>query len=153
MQYNKFTREQIVFITFASGCGNMAFNFIWAVYLTGRGAWVALAMGILITIPFSMMIFSLSKKYPENNIFDIIRMNFGTMVYTIVVTINAAINIILAVTILNFLTGTVKVYFLQTTPVWVIMLFVLVTALLFTNNKVLLFGRTIEFLTIWYIGI
>ncbi|AZV58571.1 GerAB/ArcD/ProY family transporter [Clostridium sp. AWRP] len=151
MRYDKFTREQIIFLTFASGCGNMAFNFIWAVYLSGRSGWVAMAIGILLTIPIAIVIVYLSKKYPECNIFDIINISFGKPLYIIVIIINAVINIILAVIILNFLTGTVKIHFLQLTPVWVIMTIILIMAFLFVNNKTLLFGRAVELLTAWYI--
>lgn len=151
MRYDRFTREQIVFITFASGCSNMAYNFIWAVYLAGRSGWVALCIGINLTIPFVIAMLYLSKRYPECNIFDIININFGKPLYIIIVIINAIINIVCGVTILNFLTGAVKVYFLQLTPVWVIMLFAVIMAFLFANNKILLFGRTIELLTIWYV--
>lgn len=146
-----FTREQIVFLTFASGCSNMAFNPIWAVYLAGRSGWVTLAIGILLTIPFAIVMLNLSQKYPECNIFEIININFGKPVYIIIIIINAIINIISGVTILNSITGTIKVYFLQFTPVWVIMLFILIMAFLFVNNKILLFGRTVELLTIWYV--
>ena len=151
MRYDKFTREQIVFLIFASGCSNMAFNFIWAVYLAGRSGWVAIAIGILLTIPPAKAILKLSSRYPDCNIFDIIKISCGKFIYTIFIIINAAVNIILAVIILNFITGTVKVYFLQFTPAWVIMIFTLVMAFLFVNNKTLLFGRAIELLTIWYV--
>lgn len=148
---NRFTREQIFFLIFASGCSNMAFNFIWAIFLAERTGWVSLFIGILLTIPFVKAILNLSKRYPESNIFDIIKITFGKPVYIILIIMNATINIILGVTILNFLAGTVKVYFLQLTPVWVIMLVAIITAFLFVNNKISLFGRTVEVLTIWYV--
>lgn len=151
MKYDRFTREQIVFLIFASGCSNMAFNFIWAVYLAGRSGWVAIALGILLTVPFALAMLKLSKKYPGNNIFDIIKVSFGKVVYIIIIIINSAVNIVSGVTILNYLSGTVKVYFLQLTPVWVIMLCAVISAILFVNNKILLIGRTVELLTIWYI--
>ncbi|MDP4143779.1 MAG: GerAB/ArcD/ProY family transporter [Bacillota bacterium] len=151
MRNDRFTREQIIFLTFASGCSNMAFNFIWAVYLAGRSGWVALGIGILLIIPFIIAILFLSKCYPERNILDIINISFGKPLYIIIIIINAIINIVLGVTILNFLAGTVKVYFLQLTPSWVIILLSVIIALLFVNNKILLFGRTVELLTIWYI--
>lgn len=146
-----FTREQIVFLTFASGCSNMAFNFIWAVYLAGRSGWVALSIGILMTIPIVLVILRLSQNYPGCNMFDIININIGKPLCIILVAINAAINIVSAVTILNFLCGTVKVYFLQLTPVWVIIGCTLIMAFLFVNNKTLLFGRAVELFTVWYI--
>lgn len=129
----------------------MGFNFIWAVYLAGRSGWVVACIGILLTIPFVLAILYISKMYTECNIFDIINISFGKPLYIIIVIINTIINIVAGITIINFLSGTVKVYFLQLTPVWVIMLFTIVMAFLFVNNKILLFGRTIELLTIWYI--
>ncbi|MDV3429152.1 MAG: hypothetical protein LIR50_19340, partial [Bacillota bacterium] len=81
MRYDKFTREQIIFLIFASGCSNMAFNFIWAVYLAGRSGWVAIAVGILLTIPLVRAILNLSGKYPDCNMFDIIKINCGKFLY------------------------------------------------------------------------
>lgn len=129
----------------------MGFNYAWIIYLCGRSGWFAGFLGILLTIPFILAILLLSKKYPENNIFDIIYINFGKSIYIIMIIINMIINIALAVVILNLLWGLVKVYFLLLTPVWVIMLINVTMAFLFVNNKPLLFGRTIELLTIWYI--
>lgn len=129
----------------------MAFNFTWAVYLCGRSGWIALAIGILLTIPFIITILYLSKKYPENTIFDIISIKFGKPLYIILIIFNTLINIILAVTILNLLCGIVKVYFLLLMPVWVIMLLNITIAFLFVNNKPLLFGRTVELLAIWFV--
>lgn len=146
-----FTKEQIIFLTFASGCSNIAFNFTWAVYLGGRSSWIALAIGIILTIPFTLAILYFSKGYPKCSVFDIIRIKFGKFIYIIIVTINLAINIVLAVTILNFLAGSIKIYFLQLTPIWIIIIINIILAFLFVNNKILLFGRTVELLTIWYV--
>ncbi|PJI08598.1 MULTISPECIES: GerAB/ArcD/ProY family transporter [Clostridium] len=151
MRYDRFTKEQVIFLTFASGCTNMGFNGTWIANLSGRSGWVAIFVGTLLTIPFVMAALYLSKKCPEHNIFEIIRSSFGKCTYVIIVIINAIINIILATIVLNFFTGMVKTYFLQMTPTWVIMLCVIIMAFLFVNNKILLFGRTVELLTVWYV--
>lgn len=151
MKYDKFTREQIIYLTFASGCSIMGFNGTWVAYLAGRSGWVASIIGIILTIPFIIFILYLSNNYPEHNVFEIINISFGKPAYIIIVAINAIINITLGIIDLNFFTEMIKTYFLQMTPAWVIMLLVIIMAFLFVNNKIMLFGRAVELLTIWYI--
>ncbi len=129
----------------------MGFNGTWVAHLAGRSGWITSIIGPLLTIPFVIAVLHLSKNYPEHNIFEIINISFGKPFYIIIVIINGIINIILGVIVLNFFTEMVKTYFLPTTPVWVIMLSIVIIAFLFVNNKIMLFGRTVELLTVWYI--
>ena len=64
MDYDKFTREQVLFITFIGICGNMSHTFTWSYYLAERSGWVVFGIGILLQIPFVMGI--LYKKYSTN---------------------------------------------------------------------------------------
>jgi spore germination protein KB len=151
VNYNNFTREQVLFLTFVAGCGNMAYTFTWATYLSGRSSWLAVAIGILLTIPFYLCIAYICSKYPGCTIFDIIETGLGKVIGLILFIIYSTINIVLSVSMINMFTGAVKMYFLQLTPVWIIMLFLIFMGALFVNNSTLLFGRTVELLTIWYI--
>lgn len=151
MKYDKFTREQIIFLTFASGCSVMGFNGTWVAYLAGRSGGFASIIGIILTIPFIVFALYLSSSYPEHSVFEIIDISFGKPVYIIIVAINAIINIILGIVVLNLFTQMIKTYFLQMTPAWAIMLMVIIMAFLFVNNKIMLLGRTVELLTVWYI--
>ena len=71
--------------------------------------------------------------------------------YIIVVFIYSIITIALGIFMLNMFIGAVKIYFLQFTPSWILMLFIVFMSVLFVNNRTLLFGRVVELLTIWYI--
>ncbi|SHI11354.1 GerAB/ArcD/ProY family transporter [Clostridium magnum] len=51
----------------------------------------------------------------------------------------------------NMFIGAVKIYFLQFTPSWILMLFIIFMSALFVNNRTLLFGRVAELFTAWYI--
>ncbi|MBV7271402.1 GerAB/ArcD/ProY family transporter [Clostridiaceae bacterium UIB06] len=151
MDYNKFTREQVLFLTFAAGCSNMAYTFTWAVYLSKRSSWIVLAIGIMMIIPFAVGILYLCKNYTGYTIFDIIDEGFGRLLYIMVILFYSLITIALGAYILNMFVGSVKVYFLPHTPSWILMLFLVFMSFLFVNNRTLLFGRAVELLTIWYI--
>lgn len=150
MDYDRFTREQVILLTYTSGCGTMAYTFTWVAYLSERSGWVVLFVGIPIVIPFAMGILYLCRNHNGCTIFDIIEKGFGKYVYILIVSIYSLIVIVSAIAMLNMFTGVVKIYFLQFTPVWLIMSFIVLIAILFVNKRTLLFGRVIELLTVWY---
>lgn len=151
MDNNKFTREQVFILTYVGGCGNMVYTFTWNIYLTGRSQWITAAIGILLTIPIYISIAQVCSKYPGYTIFDIIEAGLGKIVTLLLFIGYSIINIALGVFQINMFTGSVKMYFLQLTPTWIIMLFVVFLGTLYVNNSISLFGRTIEILTILYI--
>ena len=151
MKYEEFTREQVVFLTFVGGCGNMAFNFMWSIYISGRSGWIASAIGILLVIPFVLAILHICKSYPKFTIFDVIEGGLGKPVYMITVLLYSLVTVALGVFMINMFSLTIRIFFLQLTPEWVVMLFIMLVSVLFVNNRTLLFGRVVELLTVWYI--
>lgn len=151
MDYDKFTREQVLFITFIGICGNMSHTFTWSYYLAERSGWVVFGIGILLQIPFVMGILYICRNYAGYTIFDIIGESFGKFLYIIIVLIYSIITIALGIFILNMFVGSVKIYFLPLTPSWIPMLFIIFMAILLVNNRTLLFGRIFELLSTWFI--
>lgn len=151
MDYNKFTREQVLFLIFDAGCANMAYTLSWTAYLAERSSWVVSAIGILMMIPFAIGILYICKDYKDHTIFDVIEDGFGKFIYIIVVLVYSVITIALGTFMTNMFIGAVKIYFLQFTPSWILMLFIIFISALFVNNRTLLFGRVAELLTAWYI--
>ena len=151
MDYDKFTREQVLFITFIGICGNMSHTFTWSYYLAERSGWVVFGIGILLQIPFVLGILYICRNYAGYTIFDIIGEGFGKFLYIIVVLIYSIITIALGTFMLNMFVGSVKVYFLPLTPSWIPMLIIVSMAILLVNNSTLLFGRAFELLSIWFI--
>jgi spore germination protein KB len=151
VDYDKFTREQVLFITFIGICGNMSHTFAWSYYLAERSGWVVFGIGILLQIPFVLGILYICRNYTGYTIFDIIGESFGKFIYIIVVLIYSIITIALGTFMLNMFIESVKVYFLPLTPSWISMLFIVFMAALLVNNRTLLFGRVFELLSIWFI--
>ncbi|KZL90778.1 hypothetical protein [Clostridium magnum] len=81
MDYNKFTREQVLFLIFDAGCANMAYTLSWTAYLAERSSWVVSAIGILMMIPFAIGILYICKDYKDHTIFDVIEDGFGKFIY------------------------------------------------------------------------
>lgn len=147
MQGNiKLTREQIFFLSFIGTLGNIVYSHTWIDNNTDRSAWVAAFLGILLIIPFAIWIFYLGKFYPKGNIFDILESGLGKLTSKFFSVLFILINIAVAVAQLNMFTEMLNVFFLQYTPPWVIMLFLILIGVLFVYGGIHVFGRLTEIL-------
>ncbi|HEX2945724.1 MAG TPA: GerAB/ArcD/ProY family transporter [Clostridia bacterium] len=142
------SREQATLMVFACGFSNIVFTFIWTVGVTGKPFWIAAFVGVLLNIPFGIWIFSFGKKFEGKNVFEIINGRLGRIVCGLVVLLYVSLNIVIIVCTINLFVGTVKVYFLETTPQWFIILLIVSMCALFANSGIKTFGWLIELLAI-----
>jgi len=144
----RFTREQVILLSFISIIGNIAYIYTWMDEDTGRASWLASFAGILLIIPFSVWIFHVGESYPEGTIFDILETGLGKFVNIFISLIYIFINIAVAVAHLNMFTEMLKVFFLQYTPPWVIMACMILMGVLFLSGKIQSFARLVEILAV-----
>lgn len=142
------SREQATLMVFACGFSNIVFTFIWTVGVTGKPFWLAVFTGVLLNIPFGIWIFSFGKRFEGKTVFEIIGGSFGRIVCSLVVLLYVALNIVIIACTINLFTGTVRVYFLEKTPSWVIMLLIISMCALFANSGIKTYGWLIELLII-----
>ncbi len=143
----KLTREQTISLVFISTFGNMVYSHTWIDDDTDRAAWVAAAAGILLLIPFAVWIMQLGKKYPGESVFDIFETNLGKITGYLVRTVYIGINIAVAVAILNMFTQLLKTFFNLYTPLWIIMLFLVMVSVIIISGGFVTFSRLVELLT------
>lgn len=144
----KVTREQAILMVCASGFSNIVFTFTWVTKITGKPFWIAVFLGVLANIPLGIWIFCLGKHFKGGTVFDILEKGLGRLICGVTAFIYIIINIVIGICMLNLFTETVKLYFLERTPVWVIMLIILFMCALFTNSGLQAFGKLIELLIV-----
>lgn len=136
----------------AYGCanGNIVYIFTWVAATAGRSFWVAVLIGVLINIPFAVWILKLGKNKPGCTVFDILEEGLGKFICKIIIMIYLVINIITVVCMLNMFTGTVMVYFLENTPSWVLLFFLMLICVPFVKSGIKGFAYLIEILVVLY---
>lgn len=144
----KLSREQVIFICFLGTIGNIVYSHTWIDNDTDRAAWVAGLLGILLVIPFAVWIFYLGKFSPKATVFDIVETGLGKYIGRALSLVFILINIAVAVAQLNMFAEMLNVFFLQYTPTWVEMLFLILIGILFVNGGIQNFGRLVEILAI-----
>lgn len=144
------TLSQVAFITFASAAGNIVYTFTFVTALTGRPFWVAEFIGVVSNIPLAIWILYLGNRLQGDTIFDILQDGIGKILTKILIVIFYAINIAGAVCMLVMFTGTLQVFFLQRTPSFIIMLFLVVICAVFVSSGLKTAARLIEILSILY---
>jgi len=149
MQENiKLTQEQVIFLVFMATLGNIVYSHTWIDNDVDRAAWVATFIGILLVIPFAVWILYLGRNYPGSTIFDILEAGLGKMTCTVVSIIYILINIAVAVTMLNMFAELIKTFFNKYTPIWIIMLFLVLIAAMYISSGIKTFARAVEVVTI-----
>lgn len=141
-------REQVIYLAYASGFGNVVYTFTYVAAITGRAFWLAVFLGVLLTIPLAAWIMVLGKFAPGGTIFDLLEQGIGKWISWPLILIFCIINIATAVDMLNMFTGAVKVYFLPLTPASAIMLIIVVMCVLFVGSGIQVLARLIEIISI-----
>lgn len=129
------SKQHAIFLVSTSATGNMIYSSWTAVY-AGRANWICVGLGISLMIPFALWILYLGGKYPGNNIFDILKATLGKYVSGLVAVIYIAITFVVAITTLALLTQTVKAFFLQFTPAWIIIASVVLISTVITTSGI-----------------
>jgi len=142
----KITHGQAAFLSYASAAGNIVFTFTFATSIIGRAFWVAVLIGALMNIPFALWILYLGKSQQGGTIFDILETGLGKVVCKIIIVMYLLLNIAIAVCMLNMFSGMIKLYFLQFTPTFAIMLFIVLICTIFANSGIQNFARLVEIL-------
>lgn len=144
----KATREQAILMVCASGFSNIVFTFTWVTKITGKPFWIAVFIGVLANIPLGIWIFHLGRHFQGSTVFDILEKGLGRFICGVIAVIYIILNITIEICMLNLFTGAVKLYFLERTPIWVIMLIILLICTLFANSGMQTFGKLIELLIV-----
>lgn len=138
----------MIFLAYASGFGNIIYTFTYVASITGRAFWLAVFVGVLLTIPLAVWIMYLGKFAPGGTIFDLLEQGMSKWISWPFILFFCVINIATAIGMLNMFTGAVKVYFLPFTPAWVIMLLILVVSTLLISSGIQVMGRLVEILSV-----
>lgn len=147
----KITREQAVWLVFASASGNIVYTFTWVVAITNRPYWIAVFIGVILNIPFAVWIMYLGKYYQGRTIFDILQDTLGKFPCSIIIAAYISLNAAIAACMLNMYVLTIKVFFLQYTPSWILMLFLVAMGAIFADSGIRTLGRLIETLVILFV--
>ena len=137
MQEKTSISKQDAFIfPMCSAGGNIDFGYSLIIFYAGRAGWLAVGSGIIFMIPFAFWILYLGNKYPGNTILEILKITSGKYVYYL--TAAAYILIIAATTImlLTMFTQIIKIFFLEFTPAWIVMAFMVLMCFAITGNGI-----------------
>jgi|GEM_PF-989807 len=144
----KLTREMVFSLIFMSVLGNIVYTHTWIDNATDRSAWVASLAGISLVIPFAVWILYLGKLCPEATVFEMVDKGLGKIVSAVLCIPFILINALVAIAQLNMYTEMVKVFFLQNTPIWIIMLSLVLMGIMFISGELTIFARLVEALAI-----
>lgn len=145
---DKLTREMVFCLIFIGILGNIVYCHTWIDDAAGRSAWLAGLAGILCLIPFALWILYVGQLSKEATVFDMVEKGMGKIVCAGLCVPFILINVLVAVTELNMFTEMVKVFFLPLTPVWLIMLIVVLISVIIINRGLTMFARLVEMLTL-----
>ncbi len=142
------TREQILFISFMGVIGNIVYIHTWIDNDTDRSAWLACMVGILFIIPLAIWILFLGKFLPKASLLDIIEAGIGKVAASIFYLSFFCVNIVIASTHLCMFTAMINTFFLQITPPYVIMAFLIFIGILLAKGNLQYFARFVEILAV-----
>ena len=145
------SREQAIVLMIMSTGGIIAYTLPTIASVAGRTAPIANLVNFILLIPLGIWIMYLGKFYPGGTIFDILEMSIGKFFCKAIIIIYILINIALAALLINLIAETVKTYFLQLTPVWVIMLFIVLMCLRFAAGNIRDYGFFVELLFVLFL--
>jgi spore germination protein KB len=142
------TREQVLFITFMGVIGNIVYIHTWIDDETDRSAWLAGMVGILLIIPFALLILYLGKFMPKGTLLNIIEDGLGKLSASVICLAYFLINILIGTTHLDMFTSMINTFFLPLTPSWVVMAFVILIGFVLCKGKLQNFARFFEILAV-----
>jgi spore germination protein KB len=149
MQKNmQITREQFVGFTFIGIIGNVVYIHTSIDVLVDRAAWLACLLGILLLFPFVLWILYLAKTFPGDTLFDILEKGVGKFLCFLISIVYILINISIAATHLNMFTQMLNVFFLPNTPMYIIILFLILIAVLIVKSELTTIARLVELLVV-----
>lgn len=144
------TPGQISFFAYSCGCGNIVYTFTYITSISGRAFWVAVLLGVLLNIPFAFLLIRIGSYMPGGTIFDILETGLGKIISRLLIIIYIIINIALAACMMNMFTGSIRIYFLHSTPSLIIMLFLLVVSAIVADSGMKTFARVVQILSFLY---
>lgn len=149
---DKLTLGQVSFLMYASAAGNIIYTFTFITSVTGRAFWIATFIGVLLNIPLVFWALYLGRQLQSGTIFDLLEEGLGKIITKLLIIIYFIINVAAASCMLSMFTQTVKVYFLQNTPSFIILLFLVFMCTVFVNSGLKNFARLIQILTVLYMA-
>lgn len=146
------TLSQVSSLAFSSAAGNIVYTFTFVTSISGRAFWVATFIGVLINIPIALWIIYLGKYMQGGTVFDIIEQGVGKIVCRILILLYLAVNILTAACMLSMFSGTIKVYFLKSTPSFIVIFFIVLICAVFVGSGLKAAARLIEILSLFFIS-
>lgn len=140
---NKVSNQQIknLLVTTIIGVGILSMPSNMAMILDNDG-WIAIILGGLLIVPFILMINKIFEMFPNKTIFEIGREVLGNVIFTIFL-ILALIYVIVALAYTVRVFGEViKAFLLDTTPIEIIMITMLLAAAYLSRSGIEVLGRT-----------
>lgn len=123
MKSEKVSNLQIkaLMVTTAIGAGILSLPSEMARVL-GTGGWLGILIGGLATIPFLIMADKIFKDHPGMDYLEIGEKLVGPLIFKCILIVFLAYNIVVLSFASRILSGVIKAYLLETTPMWVIIL-------------------------------
>ncbi|MGE5328686.1 MAG: GerAB/ArcD/ProY family transporter [Deltaproteobacteria bacterium] len=144
----KISREQIILLIVGAAGGAYTYNFTWIIPSGGRAVSIIGLLSIVPIIPLVFWLLSLRKDRPEDTIFEIIESGLGKVTSKSIIIIYYFITMISIIILMNLFTQTVKIYFLQYTPAWILMLLIIIMCYMFVNSGIKIFVMFCEIIIV-----
>ena len=144
----KISRGQVALLAFGSAMGNIVYTFPQSAQISGSAFWVASFLGVLINVPFAILILFLGSYKKDGTMFDLMEAGIGKAVCKFVIVLYFFINIAVSICMLNMFAGAVKILFLPRTPAFIIIMLVVLMCTIFANSGLKYFVRLIAILPV-----
>lgn len=140
---NIVSNQQIkdLLVTTVVGVGVLSLPSSLAVLLDNDG-WIAIILGGLLLIPFIIMIDKVFKMYPNKTIFQIGREVVGNIIFNIFFIIFIVYVVVSVAYLVRIFGEVIKAYLLETTPIEVIIITMLLAAAYLSRSEIEVLGRT-----------
>ncbi|MBZ2175090.1 endospore germination permease [Schnuerera sp. xch1] len=142
MQRNTISNQHIkaLLVTTIIGVGMLSLPSELAMILENDG-WIAIILAGLMLIPFLIIIDKLFSMFPNKSIFEIGREVMGPTIFGIILIIQAIYTIIVLAYTVRIFGEVIKVYILETTPIEVIIITMLLATAYLSRSKIEVLGR------------
>lgn len=140
---NKVSNQQIkdLLVTTVIGIGILSMPSQMAMLLDNDG-WVAIIIGGLLIVPFILMINKIFEMFPGKNIFQIGREVLGNVIFIIFLILLIIYVVLVVSNTVRVFGEVIKAFLLETTPIEVIIITMLLSAAYLSRSGIEVLGRT-----------
>jgi spore germination protein KB len=130
----KLSHSLTALLVYGSSMGTIIYTFTEVTTVTGKPFWIAILIGVLAIIPFALWILILGSYKKGGTLFDILEDGIGKFFTKILLLLYILLNIAVSASMLNLSAGSIKVFFLPRTPLYIIIFFIVLMSTIFANS-------------------